>query len=276
MSSRTKTNLPILDIKTIDDFQKIEELQQFSFICKQCGVKVVRQFRKARIDSYSLMLCRKCKDAYTIAKKFGSKEKWLNERKSKTEKTKINKFGSLKAAYDNRSKKTNETCLARYGMTQGELLQKKSKEGLIKKYGVPYALQSPEIMAHTSNRFKYEYQDIVFDSSWELAFWIFHKDFNHQILREPYALDYYTPDGKNHKYFPDFKVDGILYELKGLQFFDKDGNFRDPYAKNQDKAKAKYQCMIDNNVVIITDPAEYISYVENRYGKSYLLSFRLK
>ena len=37
--------------------------------------------------------------------------------------------------------------------------------------------------------------------------------------------------------------------------------------------EAKHQCMLQNNVIILTDCSKYIKYVEDTYGKTYLNKF---
>lgn len=50
-----------------------------------------------------------------------------------------------------------------------------------------------------------------------------------------------------------------------------------PYDRTEDaKYEAKHQCMIENNVKIITDCSVYIEYVKNNYGKDYLEKYRKK
>lgn len=60
---------------------------------------------------------------------------------------------------------------------------------------------------------------------------------------------------KEHFYFPDFKIGNELIEIKGDHFFDKNGNFRCPFnildEKIQNEYKAKYECMLNNNIKIM-------------------------
>ena len=92
----------------------------------------------------------------------------------------------------------------------------------------------------------YKFNNIVFDSSWELAVWIYHVDHHIDIERQPIQL-HYEMNGSMHMYLPDFAIDGKLVEVKGDQMFDKAGN---PIFDNKHPWKEKYQCMIDNNVII--------------------------
>lgn len=56
-----------------------------------------------------------------------------------------------------------------------------------------------------------------------------------------------------------------------------------PYGRKDDSEKvkfrdglfeAKHQCMIRNNVKLITDYTVYIKYVKTKYGKDYFKKFR--
>ena len=62
----------------------------------------------------------------------------------------------------------------------------------------------------------------------------------------------YEYNGKTHFYFPDFEVDGMLYEIKGSQFFNEDGTMCNPYNHDLDGiTEAKHQCGLMNNVIFI-------------------------
>lgn len=53
-----------------------------------------------------------------------------------------------------------------------------------------------------------------FDSSWELAIWIYCKDHNISIEHNPCTF-VYEYDGKQHLYLVDFRINGKLVEVKG-------------------------------------------------------------
>ena len=105
------------------------------------------------------------------------------------------------------------------------------------------------------------------------------------FLFQPREYFEYIFNNKKHTYFPDFKIDDVFYELKGDHFFkDKDISkemicpFRhkdwgeDQYLLECQKYEAKHQCMIQNNVVILTskDYQKYIDYVNEKYGRDFL------
>lgn len=63
------------------------------------------------------------------------------------------------------------------------------------------------------------------------------------------------------------KTKNELVEIKGPQLLKlmQESNSLD---------NAKYRCMIDHNVKIITDCSEYLNYIDEKYGKEYLKQFR--
>lgn len=138
----------------------------------------------------------------------------------------------------------------------------KGLQGRLKKYGSAAGKMKIHI-----------YNDITFDSSWELAVWIYHKDKCIPIERQPIQLQY-EMNGTMHTYLPDFKINGQLIEVKGNHLFDENGN---PIFDHKHSWKEKYQCMIDNNVMIwkYEEIKPFLDYVSQTYGKDYLKSFRV-
>lgn len=124
----------------------------------------------------------------------------------------------------------------------------------------------------------YLYNDIIFDSSWELAYYIWLKDNDIKFEYQPNIFFEYCVNNKKYKYFPDFYINEKLYDIKGTQFFNENNEFIDPYGKNNEKAKAKYQCMIDNNVIILRfdDIKPILNYIKEKYGCDYLKQFKIK
>ena len=52
------------------------------------------------------------------------------------------------------------------------------------------------------------FENESFDSSWELAFWIYHLDNSIKIEHEPVFFEYIDSNQKLHRYYPDFRVNG--------------------------------------------------------------------
>ena len=129
------------------------------------------------------------------------------------------------------------------------------------------------------SRSKYFFDNHYFDSSWELAYYIWLVDKGITFEYHPNVFFEYTIQGddKVHKYFPDFLVDGKFVEIKGDDQI-KNGTMIDKC--NHEKnlvAQAKYNCMLANNILILLgkDIKPYLRYVFQKYGKSYISSYRI-
>lgn len=98
------------------------------------------------------------------------------------------------------------------------------------------------------------YNGIHCDSSWELAFLIYCKDHNITIDRNNVPLEY-SFNGKTFKYYPDFIIDGILYEIKGYE---------------SEIAKAKHEQHPEVIYLDKTKMQPYLKYVTTKYGKDFI------
>lgn len=172
--------------------------------------------------------------------------------------------------------RVKETNLRKYGVpsyTQTKECQDKMKATNQERYGVDYSFQNKELLARWKDKFKekygvenpsqvkefqnkktkkYYYKDLFFDSSWELAFFIFNEDKG--IEYHPSSILYEDAEGKTHSYYPDFKINNKLFEIKGSHMLDDQNNLIDFYGKGENQALliAKQKCLEDNNVVIIS------------------------
>lgn len=138
----------------------------------------------------------------------------------------------------------------------------------LQKYGYKWTSQIPNVKfkisesvknSHVHIKYKYFYDNESFDSSYELAYYIYHKDIGSTIIRKPLKLKY-----GNHNYTPDFLCNDKLIEIKGNWFFNDKGQLYNPY--NKELNLDKQQCMIDNNVEIITDISEYLDYCVEKFN----------
>ena len=99
---------------------------------------------------------------------------------------------------------------------------------------------------------KYKYNGINFDSAVEIAYYIWLTDNHIEFQYKPKIVFYYEYNDKQHFYMPDFKVQDQYVEIKGNQFFDKNGDMQNPYDHSQDELyRAKQKCMELNNVKIL-------------------------
>lgn len=116
-----------------------------------------------------------------------------------------------------------------------------------------------------------------FDSSWELALWIYAKDHNEAIIYEPCALEY-TLNNRLYHYFPDFLYKDKLIEIKGDHML-KDNKLIALWQKDStDKLQAKQQCIEANMVEIWAyEKIKFaLDYVMETYGKDYLKQFLVR
>lgn len=209
-------------------------------------------------------------------------------------KEKTKKYFEQKYGVDNPRKseeiknKTKKILIEKYGENYINVFREKAKQTNIERFGVPYPIQNKDInlkarktffknrLKHTVHTCSYLYENISFDSSWELAVWIWAKDNNFEIEREPISFIYEFGEYK-HTYTPDFKLNNNLIEIKGDQFF-KENKFICPYNRKMDKAfEAKYKCALAHNVVFWKwkEIKPIMFYIQNTYGKNHLKQFKL-
>lgn len=254
--------------------------QPCQFYCINCGKLVNQHLRNITF------LCKDCKTKSFCLEKYGvdnpSKDPKIIE---------IIKERN-KASDPEVRKKYRETCKRKYGCEnafQSEKVKQKIKESMIKNYGVEHALQCKEFkekFIKTCNerlgvdypsqnvevlrklRRKYTYNSIHFDSSWELAFYIYNVDHNIMFEYQPDLNIWYELNGKKHKYIPDFKIGDRIIEIKGEQF----------YRMNTEQFQSKLKLMNELGVKILRKPdiLPYLKYIKEKYGKKYLESFRNK
>ena len=263
--------------------------------CKQC--KWVNYLKtnygvthNSQLDSVKKKKVQTCLEHYGVEHPLQSK-KILN----KAKKTMKKRYGT---EYSSKSEEIKEkianTNMERYGnrCSLHGSNQKKTEQAFIDKYGVDNPRKSSEIinkMLDTKferygsvNLFHlYKYNEINFDSSWELAFYIYHVDRNHNIKHEPTFFTY-KYNNVLCRYYPDFKINGKYYEIKGEQFIKRNSNGKIVdlvyFGESNKKSSAKYKCMKKHNVTIIDGYKiqKYLEYVINKYGEDYLDQFRIE
>ena len=257
--------------------------------------------KKYGVDNYNKTDECKNKIKQTYLKKYGVENiNALDAKKEKIKQVCLKKYG-----YENASQvpefknKVKQTCLEKYGVEyafQADVVKEKIKNTILNNYGVNSYLQTDECkklrilknietigVAYSmqnhdiriSSQQKYLYNNINFDSSWELAYYIWLTDNNIEFEYQPNISFEYMVNGKIHKYFPDFLINDEYIEIKGNQFFDKDNNLINPYTKRI-LVKKKQKCLIDNKIKILKfeDIKNILKYIKIKYGKTYLKSFK--
>ena len=194
--------------------------------------------------------------------------------------------------------KTKENKYGTSNMMKVPEIKQKIIDTNIKNLGVKFPFQSIKIQhkilkINTLNEFDflkthglYVFDNIKFDSKPELAFYIWLRDHNYQFIFHPKIKFKYEFNKKIHFYKPDFLVNDMFFEIKGDQFFDKNGKMICPwrydnwtdeqYNQKCAQYEAKHQCMIKNGVIILKskDYMKYLQYVYDIFGQNFLNTFK--
>lgn len=234
--------------------------------------KTKEKYKKSMLEKYGVDNPAKSKSIQkkiqaTNKQKYGGTGFASKELHLKSEKTSYKKYN--KSLYDISIEGHNKKCYEKYGVKyymQVKFIQEKAEKTNLLKYHQKHP-----------GKCTYIYNNLRFDSSWELYYYLYLKNYNMKFIYHPNISFKYTYNDKDYEYFPDFKVNDRYIELKGPQFFKEDGTMCNPFNNKQDKLyEAKHQCMIRNNVEIITDISLYKNFVENNYSKDYIKNFKVK
>lgn len=228
---------------------------------------------KVRKDKQSILN----KRINTVVSRYGvSNVGQLPDHDYKMKATSLQRYGKISYSSTVECKiKVKEAHMKRTPEQRNHTLQKTIATRL-KKYGVPFYSQTVEFIKH--HRSRYLYHDISFDSSYELIYFIWNEDRNIPIERCTESFKYYY-EGKTFSYIPDFIVSGEYVEIKGAHFFDEYGNLVNPFSKDeyvQQLYRKKGELMRSLGIRIITDVSSYQKDVEEKYGKDFIKSFRVK
>lgn len=282
----------------------MDELNLTCVVCKESFTRKLgpvneRRFKQGYFELPEHQICKSCKQSKTLQETYGtnitnisqipgSRQK-ANESRRKTCKE---KYGCDPNSLESVKAKKAEALLRKYGVDNPAKIPNhkiKRRQTCILKYGKPNYTQTIEykekrddtcIQKYGTTRvpnYRYLVDSVCLDSSWELAFYLYHRDLGSNIIREPIELCYEV-DGKIRKYIPDFSVDGNLVEIKGPHLY-KNGQLINPYNKSVTesiKLKAKLNCMLQNNVIILgrEEIIPILKIVEAKYGKDFKEAYK--
>lgn len=269
--------------------------------CRSCGIKVAtfnkygvinvfqlestkETMKKSCLEKYGVEYVSQDKDFRkrvedTCLKKYGKKNIMQTEKFKAAAKT--TKYRKNNGAYRSQEEilKQKKTCLERYGyevpFTSPENLEK-AKESMKKKYGSEYFLHTAAYKQRMTELYggenpdycdsilskikrKYTFENLHFDSTWEIVYYIWLKDNCKNFTVHPKKYFSYTFDAKEHRYHPDFLVDGKYVEIKGPHLLNE-------MMKENTISNAKYKCMIENDVDVISNIAPYLKYIKDKYN----------
>lgn len=201
------------------------------------------------------------------------------EFRAKMKQTNLEKYGGVSAFCSQQVRdKRDKTNLKKYGVKnqfERDEIKEQVKQTNLERYGVINPFQSTDFKSKAWK--KYTYNGIRFDSTWELALYIFAIDHCEPIIREPKRFKYEVA-GKMHYYTPDFLYNDELVDIKGTHLI-KDGCVIDPYGHlDEQELLAKNICITENNVKLMTyeDISFALEYINTVYGKNYLKQFKNK
>lgn len=239
---------------------------------KETSIKNLGVDNPAKSEKIKIKIKKTCKEKYGVESSLQLKE--IRE--------KTNESSHSKKSYEKR----RNTCLKKYGVKH-HMQNKKIQEKLRTTYknftGFEHPMKNPEIKQKMIKKYGeigrvkgYYFDNIHFDSSWELAFYIWLTDNNKQFIYHPqFTFEYIGDDEQSHTYLPDFLVEGKFYEIKGTQFFNEKGEPYNMYTKTF--WWGKYNSLKENNITILLkdDIKQYLDYVKSTYGKDFLKLFKL-
>ena len=264
--------------------EKIENTSMMKYGVKNGGgsKQALEKSKQTSMEKYNVEFysqTRECQEKIeqTNLEKYGCKNVFQNEEiKDKIKETNLEKYGCeypmQSKEIQEKSKQTNLENLGVEYTLQSKEIQEKSKQTNLEKYGSEYSSQSGEIKektkqtnlkkygkefytqtheCHKKRRKRISYDNLTFDSSWEVKVYQYCKENNISCIYQPDIQFVYEYQGKEHVYQPDFLINDKLYEVKGDQFFEGD-KMINPFDRSQDGLfEMKHQCMIENNVVIL-------------------------
>ena len=212
----------------------------------------------------------------TCLEKYGTEYGFQSDRvKQKMKETCLEKYGVENAGGTKESQiKIKKTKLERYG-DENYCNIDKIKSTCLERYGETSYAKTHEFAQ--LKRHKIYKDDIGFDSQFEMEFYQYCIDNNINIDVYPEPIKYIDENHIEHFYHPDFLINGDLYECKGKHFliYDENGNIiglKNPFTskltepellKDKCKQEAKFKCMVEHNVTIITDSTEFIKVRKN-------------
>lgn len=280
----------------------------FKFVCENCGREVV-------VDKkyYTVNLCRACKISKTKKEFSLEKKKEILSKREKTslqrygvknpgasdkaknsqKQTMIKNYGSVENAYKCFQEKRANTLLDKYGVDNNAKrpeVKEKTKQTLIKKYGSikeAYRKRKESIQSAMMEHYgvttnlvfvkfkKYAYDNTFFDSSWELAYYIWLKDSNIDFEYHTNRIEYIGDDNEKHFYYPDFIVNGRIIEIKGDHFFNENNEPYDKYHKCFWKNKYNLILSMGGQILRYNDIKPQLEYVKEKYGKHFLKNHKL-
>lgn len=137
---------------------------------------------------------------------------------------------------------------------EGEILRRKKISNTMRNNG-----NSGGVRKGSGKGIKGRYKGIWCDSTWELAWVIYHLDHDIKFERNYKGFSYLYEE-EIHTYYPDFKTEDTYIEIKG----------RRGYSDLDKKNKAKIDYFPEKISILYQPDMKYIlNYVESTYGENF-------
>lgn len=169
------------------------------------------------------------------------------------------------------NEKRRKTCVIKYGAehwTKNKEWLSNFQQEYFNKTGYYNPQQNPTIF---NKRFsKYCYETVYFDSSWELAYYIWLKDNNIEFEYHSGVYFEYKIGNKIKKYYPDFILKDRIIEIKSDYLLNNNCKYRIP--------DEKMVCMKEHNVIIMckSEMKPFLDYISNKYGRNFLKEHKIQ
>jgi hypothetical protein len=252
----------------VRDKQKATFLKKYGYTSATQNPEVIKKIKATNIERYGSV----CPMQNPLVKETSRRNQ-------------IEKYGVPNISMLESIKKKKETTFLEHYDTKTSLINpeemKKIKQTCIEKYGVDNPFKSKEITSRMKR--KYICDGIYFDSSWEVAVYLYCRDHHLNFRVHPEPKEYFVEKEK-HLYYPDFEIEGDLIEVKGDMQIDEGGNTiphpalvkKEGLDSLKEQILAKNECMRKWDVKVWSSEKIkfYLDYVKEEYGLSYLKNCR--
>lgn len=222
----------------------------------------------------------------TCQEKYGGESPWCNsEVRKKSKNTIKERYGVCNIMeHPYFKEKIKQTTIEKYGVDNIQKLEEFKKRNSIRMTANPPMLNlaSREKMMNTilskyGSFFRcsyYFYNSLYFDSSWELAYYIWLIDTGKEFKYKPPRYEYCIGNSV-HFYYPDFIVDNKIIEIKGDHLI-QDGTLIDWNTGKKLIEKTNFLKELGVIIIVKKDIMPILKYISNTYGPKYLDQFRIR
>lgn len=119
----------------------------------------------------------------------------------------------------------------------------------------------------------FRYNDLIFESSWELYFYLYLLKNNISFIYKPEPLIYIDSNNKSHYYFPDFKTSEYI-EIKGDNLITENGILKD-FNGNLQEDKTNFLKSLGVKILSGKELEPIFKEIDAYYGKDFVKSHKV-